>query len=244
MKKFVLISGGKDSAATLFKVLEKEKNKNIEGLFCDTGFEHSSTYRYLDELEKFTGVKINKVKNEKVTMLEIIEKYMPTDRFRACNTYLKTYPTKKFIRQFDEDILLYVGVRKDESPARNKRYAGFRDDEMYESKNYSSKRQKVYEMYPILNFTEKEVFEFIESKGFYANPLYGKGIDRVGCFPCVCSNMKEIEFCLQDEEGRRNIEKILEIVKKKDLEKVKQEASNYYKMFKLVENKRIQPSLF
>ena len=232
MKKFVLISGGKDSTATLLKVLEKDKN--IEGIFCDTGWEHPYTYKYIKELEKFTKVKIHLIKNKDYQMVDIIEKYLPNDRYRTCTTYLKELPTRKFLRQFKpKEILLYSGVRKEESSARSKRYKGLDENSVVIS-SYSIKKQKIYEQYPIIDWNVEEVKAYIKKKGFYLNPLYDLGFDRVGCFPCICSSVEDIKKCYLIPEGKENILKIYEKIKTQR-NRLDKEAKNYQKIIDIIE---------
>lgn len=57
----VSVSGGKDSAASLFLAIERQV-PNLFGVFADTGNEHQATYDYVRYLEKMTGVSIIWVK--------------------------------------------------------------------------------------------------------------------------------------------------------------------------------------
>ena len=228
MKKIVLISGGKDSTATLFRVLEMYPREEITGIFQDTHWEHSITYKYIKDLEKYTGIKIYKTESDK-TMIEIIKKTLPTDRYRHCTTELKTKPFRKYIRGISDDILLFYGLRREESKARAIRYENIKPNVIYEDKRYSTKtKQKVYAQYPIIDWSEKQVREYIISKGFYLNTLYLRGFSRVGCFPCINMRKSEIKLCLKDEEGRKNIKAILDTLD--DWENIKKRAEKYYRM--------------
>ena len=51
MKYIVSVSGGKDSTATLLKVLEFAPKEDIIVVFCDTKWEADETYEYLNYLE-------------------------------------------------------------------------------------------------------------------------------------------------------------------------------------------------
>lgn len=57
----VSVSGGKDSTATLLLALERGA-ENIKAVFADTGNEHQLTYDYIEYLEEFTGIPIQRVK--------------------------------------------------------------------------------------------------------------------------------------------------------------------------------------
>lgn len=54
----VSVSGGKDSAATLLLAIERFGVHRVRGIFCDTGNEHEAVYKYLDYLERETGIQI------------------------------------------------------------------------------------------------------------------------------------------------------------------------------------------
>ena len=45
---------------------------------------------------------------------------------------------------------------------------------------------------PLLDWTEEQVFAYLESKGVSPNPLYALGFGRVGCFPCIHANKQEL----------------------------------------------------
>ena len=57
----ISVSGGKDSTATLLLALDR-KAENIRAVFADTGHEHAQTYEYLDYLQDFTGVTIERIR--------------------------------------------------------------------------------------------------------------------------------------------------------------------------------------
>ena len=68
-----------------------------------------------------------------------------------------------------------------------------------------SRRQKVYLEFsrprfsrrihvvrPILQWTQEDVLAYHARHGIKANPLYGEGFTRVGCFPCIYAQKNEI----------------------------------------------------
>jgi 3''-phosphoadenosine 5''-phosphosulfate sulfotransferase (PAPS reductase)/FAD synthetase and related enzymes len=66
MAIIVSVSGGKDSTAMLLKALEEYPKSQITPIFCDTGWEHESTYEYLEYLEKALDIKIIKLKTTNI----------------------------------------------------------------------------------------------------------------------------------------------------------------------------------
>lgn len=138
MKFFVSVSGGKDSTALLLWAKNNLPNDSIVPFFSDTGNEHEMTYQYIDYLQEKIGVEIIKLsgkfkstKAEKYGLTEEQFKELPlmlqqalhkgrfaSSQARFCTTDLKLEPAKRFINTFDDEKVMLVGVRRDESPAR------------------------------------------------------------------------------------------------------------------------------
>lgn len=209
-KFIVTISGGKDSTATLFRAIELYGEKNLIGLFNDTGFEHPITYKYIRELSAFVKVLIYSTIPPK-PFLEIA-KQAPTSKIRRCNGVLKKEPTRHFIRQFSEPIVLLMGIRKAESKNRNMKYKDYNSTDFYKNKAFYAKKQPVYNQYPIIDWSDEETFSYIKKNGFYSNPLYKRGFKRVGCFPCIVAGKATIKEALNDPVGRKNIKDVLDVV--------------------------------
>lgn len=56
MKIIVSFSGGKDSQACLIWAVKKYGSKNVQAVFCDTGWEHSLTYKHIQDTCKLMQV--------------------------------------------------------------------------------------------------------------------------------------------------------------------------------------------
>lgn len=59
VKCVVPISGGKDSQACAKLAVEHYGADAVQGLFCDTQFEHPLTYAHIDRIAEIYGIKIN-----------------------------------------------------------------------------------------------------------------------------------------------------------------------------------------
>ena len=224
-KIIVSVSGGKDSTAMCLNLLEKGFSKHdFICVFADTGWEHQSTYDYLNKLEKTIG-KIERVKSE-ITVKEehkeiieqiefelgfespmirrIIKNHFFPNRFQKwCTTDLKIKPIKKFFDSLEEDFLNLVGIRKEESPRRSKmkewEYNDFFDCWVHR---------------PLINWTEKEVIDIHHRFNLSPNKLYLNGSSRVGCYPCINSRKREIK--LLDQNRIDIIRKLEQIINKID----------------------------
>jgi len=228
----VLVSGGKDSTATLLLAIERHGKENVFGIFTDTGWEAKCTYAYLDYLEKKTGVAILRLRNKKWGgLLDLIEKKkrFPSTLFRFCTSQLKIVPIAEFLANTDLPVKeLWFGIRKQESQRRAKKYKDLSPEETYLYADWldtnsgdvkKAIKQKIREKgillrFPLLEWSEEDVFEYLKKKDVSPNPLYFKGHKRVGCYPCILGSLQDYKLCWKDKEGRQNILKLMELEKK------------------------------
>lgn len=195
-------------------------------VFCDTGYEHPLTYSHVDWMEKEYGVQVVRLENKKsVYDLVIQTGCFPTDIMRFCTNELKIQRGKNFYARLavmqECGFEVWYGMRLGESLARSKRYKDKKADGLYPPhevlSNYPKYLSKLGIKFrlPILELEEEDVFEIL---GGEENPLYSKGFDRVGCFPCLASGdkPKEKAFNLDDVGKQRRIEvlQIAEVIGK------------------------------
>ena len=180
------ISGGKDSQAVYTWLVQDSGClvDKIRASFCDTRNEHEWTYEHIEYMRQAIGP-IETIAAE-LGFYELAEKErrFPSAKARFCTEYLKMQVSQKHIKQWMMDgknILLITGVRRGESKARSE-LPEFDFDTYYACDVYR----------PIIDWTTEQVFAYLKSKGQHANPLYSVGAKRVGCFPCIMSNKREL----------------------------------------------------
>lgn len=174
----VCYSGGKDSDVIL--QLAKEAGINFRAIYKNTTIDPAGTIKHVKEM----GVEI---KQPKKTFFELVaERGFPTRMVRYCCQELKEY------KILDRAI---IGVRKDESSARSKRY-----NEPTQCRYFGSKKEHVEAIYPILDWTTKDVADFLTDRGIKCAPVYydEKGQfhpeRRLGCIGCPLSTNQIAEF--------------------------------------------------
>lgn len=150
VKVLVPVSGGKDSQACLKLALQHYHPSEVRGLFCDTQFEHPMTYAHIDWMERYYGVRIDRITAGSVEEQCLKHGRFPTDQARFCTEELKIWPTKRYCKALAQDqgsriavkkrkiigsaaggFEVWYGMRSDESSAREKRYAGKVGDDVY-----------------------------------------------------------------------------------------------------------------
>nr|OAI70760.1 hypothetical protein RSP597_15860 [Ralstonia solanacearum] len=123
----------------------------------------------------------------------------PSRKRQFCTEYLKRNPLTEYALDWADagyHVESWQGVRADESEARRWLPA-------YE---YRGARMAIYR--PILRWRIEDVFEAHRVAGVEPNPLYRKGMGRVGCMPCInCSKGELREIARRFPE---HIERIAE----------------------------------
>lgn len=168
----VAYSGGKDSDV----ILELTKMADVEyrAIYKNTTIDPPGTIRHVLDM----GVEMVLPKQ---TFFDLVERKGLPSRFRRfCCSELKEYK-----------ILDYcvLGIRKDESRARNERY---KEPEICRVYN---KKEKVRQYFPILDWTLADVTEFIKQRGIKCAPIYydNDGVfrpeRRLGCMACPLANI-------------------------------------------------------
>ena len=110
MRHIIPISG-KDSLATALVQTAREPEKDYEYFFNDTGQELPDTYYWLDEVERKTGITIQRVGKNLEDVIRG-EGILPGQRSRFCTRLSKIRPMEDFLG--DGDRTLYYGIRADE----------------------------------------------------------------------------------------------------------------------------------
>ena len=192
-------SGGKDSTALMILLQLELELSDVTRVFSDTGHESPETYQYLDRLEERFG-KIDRVQGtmkqlrsdlseeEPLTMLSLCKhkQRFPSVKARFCTTELKIKPIKTYMETFkqkhtDRPIVMVGGERAEESPRRANKETWVWDDWM-----------GVWRWLPIKSWLADDVFDAHKKFNVEPNPLYLKGMGRVGCFPCIFARKGEL----------------------------------------------------
>lgn len=219
MKIVVQYSGGKDSQASLIWTVKKYGASNITAVFCDTGWEHESTYKHIEETCQVLGVDLVTLKSKRYDgMLDMAVKKgrFPSSGARFCTEELKVKPFVDWLLEQEEHFLIIQGIRKNESVSRSNMnqecrlfkyyFEPYKYDKNGRAKHhtYRSKEVKKWcEKYddsvirPVFEWTGQEVINYILDAGMKPNPLYGLGATRVGCFPCIMTSKSELKRMIE-----------------------------------------------
>lgn len=111
MRHIIPISG-KDSLVTALLQTARRPDIPYEYLFCDVGSELPETYQWLDEVERQTGWKIERI-GQSLPRLIARRDMLPSANRRFCTREAKIRPMEKFYGK--GQTFVYYGLRADEN---------------------------------------------------------------------------------------------------------------------------------
>lgn len=207
----IAYSGGKDSTATLLWALDNLPRERVRVIHNPAGLaDPPEVIDYITYIENELGVAVKRVQAgdralpviktrkprqdwEKAhTLFDMVRlrSMWPGARYRYCNVFLKQWPTALYLQEHDRPILI-TGQRADESKAR----MGL---PVFSEKGSSQSMPKKwdYSIYrPILDWSERDVWQLLRSRHILPNPVYNYQ-SRCGCWCCIMARPRDIlNFC-------------------------------------------------
>lgn len=161
------LSGGKDSAA--LAIYMRDRVPNMEYIFSDTLKELPETYEYLERIEDYLGVRVNRLNAELGFdhWLDVYGGMIPSNHRRWCTKMLKLKPFEDHVG--DDEVVNYVGLRADENRS-----------------GYISHKSNITAVYPFQDDGLKlpDIQDILMNSGVGMPPYTKWGRSRSGCFFC------------------------------------------------------------
>lgn len=175
----VAYTGGKDSGVTLAlwrETLAQGEKSPLLALSVDTGLKFPQVTEFRDQLCRDWGAALTIARPE----VDLAAYPVALDKVSCCRD-LKIRPLCRAIRERGVEALL-SGIRRDEHPSRSGReYAELRaatDAELGGCPEH-------WQVNPILDWTEMDVWAFLTGEGLPFCGLYLEGYRSLGCMPCT-----------------------------------------------------------
>lgn len=205
-------SGGKDSQAMYLWIKENVPTDQIHVIHADLpGVEWEGTEQHILDTIDSPYSKVTAVK----TFFEMVERrgMWPSPSYRQCTSDLKTGPIDKEIRRISKEsgnklIVNCMGIRAQESSSRAKK------NPFKLSKRNSRAGREWYDWMPIFEWSERDVFKYIEINGQEPHWAYGEGMSRLSCCFCIMSSKSDLKAAAKLNPGLLN--KYVEMEKKID----------------------------
>lgn len=213
-------SGGKDSVA--IGIALKERGIPFRAVFADTGWEHPSTYTYLREVvPDLIGREVVEVRTELPLSddLEVTARlfevrlgfYSPMIRHilrwamfssrkaKWCTRHLKQYPLGRYLDTLDGDPIVVTGIRREESTGRSQSPA-WEEMSVDITPIHGERLMQTQTHYrPGVMWTYDDVIGVFRHVGIAPSPLYLRGANRLGCWPCLNAGRDELRLLAQDD---------------------------------------------
>lgn len=190
----VSFSGGKDSTAMLFKMIEMDMRIDAVVYFDCGSFEWPQMAEHISKVEKDTGKKIITIHPEK-DFLELASKLQPGNRqingwptpgLRWC-TMIKINAIRQRLREF-RPYVQYIGFSSDENDRVLKAQT---------NGNNIGREHMFINKFPLVEWgmTEADCLSYCKAKGYDWGGLY-EHFSRVSCWCCPLQNNQElIKLC-------------------------------------------------
>lgn len=187
-KEIVLTSSfGAQSAVLLHMLLNQ--NPNLKVVFLDTQYLFPETYQFVEDLKTKLNINLytyksllSKQEQEKKYGKLWLQGKEGLDKYNYLN---KIEPMERAIKELN--IKTWVsGIRKNQSKNR-------------ESKNFTELKNEIMKAYPILDWTDKDVYLYLKKHNLPYHPLWHKGYISIGDVHSTKSikevdNIEEIRF--------------------------------------------------
>lgn len=145
---------------------------DITILFIDTGYLFPETYQFKDELQAKFNLNVKTLTSELSYSMQKVTEYsflFSHDPDRCCHIN-KVLPLESFLKPGDVWV---SGIRKDQSKIRAQK-SFFEND-----------KKGFMRFHPMLNWTSKDVHQYIREHNLPKHPLEAQGYHSVGCVPCT-----------------------------------------------------------
>lgn len=196
----VAFTGGKDSTIALHlwsAALAAAGGGPLRAVSIDTGLKFPEVTAFRDELADNWGVELILVRPG----VDVSAYPVGQDRLACCRD-LKIAPLGAALRGMEARALI-TGIRRDENPARQSRpYVELRPE--------TELTPAHWQVNPLLDWSEMDVWAFITGQGLPYCPLYHQGYRSLSCSPCTAqaggAPGDGYERCGRDEEKERQMD--------------------------------------
>ena len=172
----IAFSGGKDSI--VIYSLAKKTGLSFDYIYTNTTIDPKGHINFIRK--NYPDVKILQ---PKLSFYQIVAKYgLPTRHRRFCCQHLKEYA--------GAGCKNFEGLRIEEGVKRGKRLNGI----IGEPEQCDTRIKGKTHVYPIMNWTKVDVWDYIKLNGLAYPELYDRGYDRLGCVGCPLASEKQRIF--------------------------------------------------
>jgi phosphoadenosine phosphosulfate reductase len=157
----------------LLHIIGKHFARDITIIFLDTGFLFAETYKFKEKLQELYSLKIKTVSSN-------ISKHQQIDPESGLFQYSLNPDNCCYINKVEPLNNLWKngdvwisGVRRDQSSIR-------KEMDIFERRD-----NNVLKFHPMLEWTNKDIYDYIKHFNLPKHPLENEGYMSIGCVPCT-----------------------------------------------------------
>ena len=190
MIHIVNVSGGAASAVCLFRVLERFGCDNVRAVFADTRWEHPDCYRFLADVERVSGVHLDRLSDGRNIWEVFFGDAMltaPVSGGCRASWVLKRKPLAEYADSIDGDVTIHVGFGPDE------------DDRMQRIQCTMPERKFDFPLTWEPKLWRCDVMDDIRQRGVEPPSMYADGYPHANCGgACILAGIKQWAGLLHD----------------------------------------------
>lgn len=205
----VNVSGGAASAVCLFRVLERFGRENVRAVFADTRWEHPDCYRFLDDVERISGVKIDRLCDGRNIWDVFFKERLLTTRNSGCwaSLKLKRMPLLEYMKTIHCERITYIGFGPDE------------EDRMTRLRKIRPEEQLDFPLIWAPKLWRCDIMDDLRRRGIDPPSMYADGYPHANCGgACILAGIKQWAGLLKDnpelfrisEENEQRFQEILQ----------------------------------
>lgn len=204
----VNVSGGAASAVCLFRVIERYGRENVRAVFADTRWEHPDCYRFLDDVELASGVKIDRLSDGRNIWDVFFAECILTMGTGGCKASweLKRLPLLAYTEAINGDVMTHIGFGPDE------------EDRMARIKKAMPDRRFDFPLTWQPKLWRCDIMDDLKQRGLQVPSMYAEGYPHANCGgACILAGIKQWSGVLKDnpelyrisEENEQRFQQIL-----------------------------------
>ncbi len=184
LEKYIISNKGKIAFATSLSIEDQvitdmvlKIDPSIKIFTLDTGRLYSEIYQLIDRTNEHFNIKIDVYYPDNYSLEKFVKEkgvnsfYKSLENRKRCCDIRKIEPLKRALKGID---IWIAGLRKEQSLTRTNLKIIDKDP-----------LNNNLKLYPLLNWSEDDVWQYIKKNNIPYNPLYNKGFPSIGCAPCT-----------------------------------------------------------
>ncbi len=161
--------------------MAQQLNKAVRVFTLDTGRLHAETYRFIEQVRKHYRIDIEVLYPDHAALERMVSQKglfsFYQDGHQECCGIRKVEPLRRKLRTLDAWI---AGQRKDQSTETRRGLGEVQEDEAF-----STAEHTIIKFNPLVNWSSRQVWDYIEAYQVPFNELHRQGYRSIGCEPCT-----------------------------------------------------------